>query len=341
MAPLPETQRAWVHRSKGGVPHFTLETIPVPRPGPEEILLKVEAAGMCASDLHILDGTTPLPGEYVLGHEIVGTVAAIGSDLASEQYPEGLRLAVHGPNGCGKCANCKRGFDNQCQDPVKKWYGLGINGGYEEYVVVRPAAVVPVPSEVSSEAAAVTTDAVLSPYHAVKRGGIGPDTRVLIIGLGGLGMNGLQIASHFGAKVIATDLDTSKLAIAKQFGAQETFEQLPEEPLFVDVVLDFVGTKETFESAKKHASPLGKIVPVGLGATELSIVPHVSAIMEHQFIFSFWGTTGELAECLDLVAKGVIQPTVETCPLEDVKDRLHKLEKGGVKGRVVAMPSLK
>ncbi|KAA8917733.1 hypothetical protein TRICI_000120 [Trichomonascus ciferrii] len=334
---IPTKQKGYVYDSDKG--KLEMREIPVPQPKPNQVLLKVEGGGMCHSDLHIICGDNPLPGKYVMGHEIAASVVLTGAGVDESRYPKGKLFAFYGPNGCGSCSNCRKGYDNQCQTH-KNYYGLGIDGGYQEYIVADPRNLIPVPDGVSAPVAAATTDAVLTPYHAARRAGITTGDTVLVFGLGGLGINAVQVAKYLGAKVIACDLREEQCKKARSLGADVTYVNLPESPLNVDVVLDVVGHRDTFYLAQKHVRPRGKIVPVGLASTVLEINQHPASQREIEIISTFWGTSAELMECLDLVAKGVVNPQVETCHLEDVHDILHKLEHNKIKSRTVIVPKL-
>ncbi|CAN6674846.1 alcohol dehydrogenase 2 [Trichomonascus vanleenenianus] len=314
-------------------------TIEVPEPAVDEVLLKVGAAGMCHSDLHVLDNELPLPLEFVMGHEIAGTVVKLGQGVDKDAFPVGKLFAVHGPNGCGSCANCRKGVDNQCQEENHLWYGLGRDGGYQEYVTVRMHSLVPVPDGLSAAVAAVTTDAVLTPYHAIKKARVNSFSRVLVIGLGGLGLNGVQILKALGAHVTCVDLREETLRKAREYGADSAVTSLGDAPLNVDVAVDFVGSNKTFALSIKHVKPAGIVIPVGLADATLQFDQHSLCLSEVSIISAFWGTSSELMECLELVAKGKVDPQFETAPLSDLPVRLKLLKEGKIKSRLALLPS--
>ena len=178
--------------------------MPVNKPGAGQLLLKVDAVGLCHSDLHVLYEGLDCGDNYVMGHEIAGTVAELGEEVS--EFAVGDRVACVGPNGCGLCKHCLTGNDNVCTKSFLDWFGLGYNGGYEQFLLVkRPRNLVKIPDNVTSEEAAAITDAVLTPYHAIKSAGVGPASNILIIGAGGLGGNAIQVAKAFGAKVTVLD----------------------------------------------------------------------------------------------------------------------------------------
>ncbi|ODV92896.1 hypothetical protein CANCADRAFT_56443 [Tortispora caseinolytica NRRL Y-17796] len=324
---------------KPGHENLVRSEIPIPKAGRGEVVLEIKAAGMCHSDLHVLDGGIPLPGQFVMGHEIVGTIHEIGQDVTG--FKQGDLYAVHGPNPCGICTLCREGFDNDCTTVAKtgQWFGLGLDGGYQKYIrIPNVRSIVKVPEGVSAEAAASCTDAVLTPYRALKQAGASNSTRVLILGLGGLGLNALKLAKTFGSYVYASDLKPSAREAAKAAGADEVLESLPEDPLGVDIVLDVVGVQSTFNLAQKHVGPRGIIVPVGLASPQLSFNLTDLALREIRVQGTFWGTSNELAECLRLCQLGLINPKYTVVPLEEAPKYMEAMAHGKVEGRIVFHP---
>lgn len=330
---VPPLQTAFIYHPG----QFELEQkeIPVPTPEPGNVLLKIVAAGVCHSDLHVLAGSLPYPDGLILGHEVVGTIVGYGDGVNKELYPAGTLFAAHGPNPCGICKPCRTGADNLCVQPTRSHLGLGSPGGYEQYTQINPRNLTAVPEGISPAVAAVSTDAVLTPYHALKRAKINGLTKLLIIGLGGLGINGVQVAKAFGAHVTAVDLKDSSRDLAKSFGADVVYDKLPEEPLEVDVVADFVGIQSTFELAQKHVKPAGLIMPIGLGATHLTFDLGAFAFKEFEILGNFWGTSQDQVEVFELVKKGLVTPQIETTSYLNVNTVLKNLHDGHIKSRMV------
>lgn len=219
-------------------PHdFRLVEIDRPVPERGEVLLRVRAAGLCHSDLHIIFdelGGYPIPAPLTLGHEICGEAVELGEGVTGIEL--GRRYAVFGPVGCGNCRWCRSGRDNLCTE--SRWIGIARDGGYAEYVTVPAQALVPVPDSVSDAAAAIATDAILTSYHALLTvARLQPGEGVAIIGVGGLGLHAVQIASAFGAVVLALDIQERKLELARQHGAAIALDsrQLdPQNPPWID-----------------------------------------------------------------------------------------------------------
>jgi propanol-preferring alcohol dehydrogenase len=313
-----------------------------PTAGPNDAILKVRAAGVCHSDLHVLDGEVPfLKDTFTMGHEVCGELVETGSEVP-DTFKEGALYAVHGPNPCGNCHYCRTGRDNLCDSPSRAYIGLGADGGYAEYIKVPARNIVEVPPGVSAEVAAVATDAVLTPWHAFKLANVRQGDTALVLGLGGLGMNGMQIAHALGAHVIASDMRESSLEMARRLGADEVFHSKElEEKLKgrkIDVVGDFVGVEPTFKQAQSLVRPGGIVSAVGLGALQVPFMPMTIASYEIRVQGSFWGTSVELKEVLQYIAEGRIQPQVETGKLDDVNHWIDELKHGRVKSRMALQP---
>lgn len=321
------------------------EEVERPKAGPNDAVLRVRSAGVCHSDLHVLDQEVPfLKNVFTMGHEVCGELVETGSEVP-DTFKKGGLYAVHGPNPCGNCGYCRTGRDNLCDSPTRAYIGLGADGGYAELIKVPARNIVEVPEGVSAEVAAVATDAVLTPWHAFKTlANVRQGDTVLCIGLGGLGLNGMQIAHALGAHVIASDMRETSLKLARQLGADEAYDSKElEEKLKgrrIDVVGDFVGRVSTFKQAQTLVRPGGIVSAVGLGALQVPFMPMVVASYELRVQGSFWGTSVELKEALRYIADGKIKPQVETGQLEDVNHWIDELKNGRVRSRMALMPKV-
>lgn len=333
MAEIPEKQTAFVF--KNGSFALDKKEIEVPKPDAGKVLLKVAAAGVCHSDLHVLHGGLPYPDGLILGHEIAGHIVAYGDGVDKAAFPSDALYAVVGPNPCGMCKACRTGADNVCEDPSRTHMGLGSPGGYEQYTQVSARNITKVPEGIPAAVAAASTDAVLTPYHALKRAGINGMTRLLIVGLGGLGINAVQIAKAFGSYVIAVDPKETSRDLAKQYGANEVYAKLPEESLDVDVAADFYGSQATFDLCQKHVKAQGILLPVGLQDPKLTFDLNHLAFREYTIIGNFWGTSQDQTEVFELVKKGLVTPQVETTSWLNVNKVLKDLDEGKIKSRMV------
>lgn len=330
-----------------------LQEIPVPEPGPGQVLVKVTAAGACHSDLHVFDwpaGMLPWTLPFTLGHEVVGTVAALGPGLTDPAL--GAAVAVYGPWGCGTCRACRQGMENYCERSAEMpgaGVGLGYDGGMAEYVLVpSPRLLIPI-GGLDPVQAAPLTDAALTPYHAIKAAlpALVPGSTAVVIGVGGLGHMAIQILGAISpAKVIAVDKDPAKLELARRVGAAATVqsgEGAAEEirkllgPLAASSVFDFVGSDDTIALAAKVVRPQGRVMVVGIAGGTFGFsffsLPYEAAICT-----TYWGSSTELQEVLALAAAGRLEAAVEVFPLDDAATAYARLRAGKIEGRAVIVP---
>ncbi|KAJ9640855.1 hypothetical protein H2204_003144 [Knufia peltigerae] len=215
-----QTMRAW----RKVFPEKKVALIEVGRPpvSADGLLLKVLAAGVCHSDITILDMEKPTPWQqdaFTMGHECCGEVVSVGHKVT--KFRPGDMVSVVCVAGCDKpaCSECMHGSSHICTSPGVQRYGLGQDGAFAPYIAVRESAAVRVPHGIEAPMAAVATDAVLTAYQAVVgRGKVSADETVLLLGLGGLGFNALQILLHIGARCIAFDKRQLVLDEAVKFG---------------------------------------------------------------------------------------------------------------------------
>jgi propanol-preferring alcohol dehydrogenase len=335
-------------------PHTTeLTTVPQPEPGPGEVLVRVGAAGVCHSDLHILEapeGAFPVP--ITLGHENAGWVEAPGAGVTGWQ--QGEAVAVYGILGCGRCPACLMGRDNECRTVLPGGIGLSRDGGMAEYVVVPARQLLPI-GDLDVGQAAPLTDAGLTPYHAIQvaRDVLRPGASAVVIGVGGLGHMAVQIlAATTAVRVIAVDTRDEALELAGRLGALHTFRSDADAGRFIrdlvgpppggaDAVFDFVGVDQTLALAASVVSTGGRLLLPGLAGGTLAIHPGVSATgvpFETQVTMPFWGTRAELAEVIALARDGRIRAHTETFGLDSAAEAYQALRDGTLRGRAVVMP---
>jgi len=328
--------------------------VPEPVPGPGEVLLKVTGAGLCHSDLHLMHwpaGTLPYELPFTLGHEVTGTVAALGD--GTDGIDLGESVLVYGPWGCGRCPPCSRGEEHLCERRDLRrgsGCGLGRDGGLAEFVVL-PSVRLSVPiGDLDPVAAAPLADAGLTPYHAVKRAlrDLRPGSTAVVIGVGGLGHVAVQLLRALsGCRIVAVDRRQEALAVALDAGADAV---LPADGVTADdvrhaaggrgaaLVIDCVGVDATLELSAACVAPGGQVAIVGVGGGTLPF--RFGAIpFETPVVFSNWGTRAELSEVVELARAGVVQIEIERVRLDEVPAAYARLEAGDVKGRVVAVPS--
>ena len=328
--------------------------VPVPEPGPGEVLVKVGGAGACHSDLHLMEwpeGTFAFELPFTIGHENAGWVEALGPGVTGLDVGEAV--AVYGPWGCGRCRACRLGRENYCERAAEIGAlggGLGRDGGMAEYLLVPSARLLLPLGDLDPKEAAPLSDAALTPYHAVKRNleRLVPGSACVVIGVGGLGHMAVQILRAVTAtQIIAVDLDPAKLELARTVGADEvvpsdadaaaTIRELTH-GLGASAVLDFVGAEPTIQLGASVVRPEGEVTVVGLaGGTfpfRFGAMPWDAALT-----VPYWGSTIELMEVLDLARAGKIRSHVEEFSLDDAPDVYERLREGKIDGRAVVVPA--
>jgi len=325
---------------------LVLEDLPVPRPGPGEVLIRVRACGLGLTLVWNRKGRSGTSGKLprVIGHEIAGDVAEVGPGV--EGLKAGDRVNVYYYLVCGYCTWCKRAREDLC-DNQKGHVGRHSDGGLAEYVKLPAINLCPLPPEISYVDAAVTADAIATPVHVLRaRAGVQPGETVLVVGGGGgVGIHMVQMAKVLGARAIAVDISAEKLALAKQVGADEVFNS--REINFdkearrltngrgVDVVVEMVGLPETLEKSAASLGKGGRLVLVG-SYDGKAVLPlkHNSLAGEGAVMRSQYCARHELEEAVKLVAEGRIRPTVtRICRLEEADAVLRSIERMELAGR--------
>jgi propanol-preferring alcohol dehydrogenase len=330
-----------------------LREVPVPEPGPGEVLIKIGGAGACHSDLHVLEAPATSRGfklPFTLGHENAGWVEKLGSGATG--FAVGDPVIVYGPWGCGSCANCRVGMENYCENSAQhKAGGLGRNGGMANYMVVPSTRFLLPLGKLDPRDAAPLTDAALTSYHAVKRSAhlLGPGSTAVVIGTGGLGQMAIQVlkALSGAATIVAVDTSAAKLETAKKMGADETLMSGDDAVKRVkditygqgaNLVLDMVGVNPTMQMAAQMSRVLGHLTIVGLGGGALPVNFH-SPAKECSVASPYWGSIPELMEVISLAQAGKIKMLVEHFLLEKASEAYHLLHDGKIMGRAVMVPN--
>lgn len=328
-----------------------LRKVPMPEPGPAQVVVRIGGAGACHSDLHLMDwpeGQLPWRLPFTLGHENAGWVHAIGTDVTAVKV--GDPVLVYGPWGCGHCKPCRLGRENYCQraaELVVAGGGLGLDGGMADYMLVPSERLLVPLGTLHPVAAAPLADAALTPYHAIAgcRAKLPPGASAVVIGAGGLGQMAVQLLrATTGARVIAVDTDDRKLELARGLGADEAIrsdagaaDAIRKATGGADVVLDMVGSDATLALGAKALRAEGRLVIVGLALGTLPVnffaLPYGAEIAT-----SYWGTLPDLIEVVALARAGRIEVDYETFPLDDAMVAYDKLRKGEIRGRAVILP---
>lgn len=326
---------------------LSVEERPVPTPGPGQVLVRIEASGLCHTDIHAAHGDWPVKPvpPFVPGHEGVGTIEAVGPGVTVRSAGERVALPWLG-HACGRCDHCVGGWETLCEQQQNT--GYSIDGCFAEYAVADAAYVVPVPDAVPSIDAAPLTCAGVTTYKAVKVAAVTPGERVAVYGIGGLGHLAVQYARLVGAVVIAVDVDDAKLEMARELGADHVVNARTTDPVSAvealggaDVAIVLAVFPTVFEQAMASLRRGGRLVCVGLppeteGPMALPIFPTV--LKGISVIGSIVGTRQDLAEVFDLHARGRTRVITETRKLDEVNEAVADVLAGRTPARIVLAP---
>ena len=329
--------------------HAPLELVdlPIPEVKPGAVLIRVLTCGVCYSDFKTVRGkmayspTLKLP--HVPGHEICGEVVEAKPDTG---FRVGERVIVYNYWACGKCAMCRMGMENLCEN-LQGWVGFTTPGGFEEFLAVPAERLLHLPDGVTPEQAAPTSCALGTSYRAVStRAQVRPGQTVIVQGVGGVGLYSVQVARAAGARVLAVDIDPKHLEVAAKMGAvkgalagEEARTMVSDftSGLGADVVIDTVGHEESLHQAAQMVRRGGRVVGVGYivgGFARIQTDDYV--LREVEFVGSRYVQRHELERAIQMLAGGIVQPVIDdVLPLESANEAFTRLEQGKVVGRTV------
>jgi propanol-preferring alcohol dehydrogenase len=315
-----------------------IEEVPTPALGPNDVIVEVKAAGLCGSDVHILDGETSTGfTPIILGHESAGVIAEVGEQVRG--WKPGDRVCIDCVTACGLCYNCLRGRDSICLS--RKLIGIHLDGALTQYVRASARNLVGLPESVPFEQGAILTDAVATPYHAItKRAKFDIGETIAIFGLGGLGVHALQISKLMGAGlVIGVDVEELILARGLAFGADVAVNSRKEDPVKrikeltggwgVDVALECIGKNLTVSQCVESVRVGGRAVILGLGPDSIHIRPITEFVRgEVELIGSSAFELKEIQQIVQLVASGRLdlsKSITKKISLEEVNEGIDDL----------------
>lgn len=327
-----------------------IDEVPDPKiSGPLDVIVKIGGAGVCRTDLHIMEGQwdaamgTPLP--YTLGHENAGWVHEIGSAVTNVAV--GDTVILHPTPTCGLCHACRAGDDMHCIN--SSFPGLSTDGGMAEYLLTSARACVKLDPQTRPEDVAALADAGITAYHAVRKAIplLYPGTTCVVIGAGGLGHIGVQcLAALTATRIIVVDRNPDALKLAEQLGAQHTVVGDGGQVDAVkdltggngaEVVLDFVAEQGAEMDGWNMTAPGGSYFVIGYGGTlEIPTLDIIST--ERNIIGNIVGTYNELAELMALAQAGKVTLHTRTYPLDAAVEALSDLDAGRVRGRAILVP---
>lgn len=319
-----------------------IKEVPKPTLGYGEILVKIEACGVCHTDLHAAHGDWPVKPKLPLipGHEGVGVIVEMGEGVKSLKI--GDRVGIPWLfSACGECEYCLSGRETLC--PNQQNGGYSVDGGYAEYCKAPADYVARIPEGLDPIEVAPILCAGVTTYKALKVSEAKPGDWVAIYGIGGLGHIALQYAKAMGFNVIAVDIADEKLELASQLGADITINGLKNDP--VQTIKEKVGgvqasvsvavTRKAFEQAYQSVKRGGTLVVVGLPHDELPIPIFDTVLNGVSVKGSIVGTRKDMQEALDFAARGKVRSQIETAPLDSINEVFDDMVSGKINGRIV------
>ncbi len=313
--------------------------IPIPEPGPGEVLVKIEVCGLCHSDLHFWLGEHPLPGlPATLGHEGIGTVVETGPNVTN--LTVGMRVGIGYVYGtCGTCRECLTGNETHCANVACT--GVDAAGCFAEYTVLRADWATVIPPELNPVDAAPLLCAGVAAYSATRKALLQPGELAVIFGAGGLGSYAIQFAKLSGATVVAVDLSDEKLKHAAALGADHVFNA---DDGAIDEIKSLGGADASFNFAPSaaswrqmidSASARCRLVLISLPHQDLTF--NAAEVIENglRIYGSADGTRQELRQLMRLASAGQIKSVVESVPFANINDAFQRLAAGAVRGRLV------
>ncbi len=324
---------------------LVIEDRPVPEPGPGQVVVRMEASGLCHTDIHAANGDWPVTPTvpFIPGHEGVGIVTGAGEGVTSPQV--GQRVAVPWLGyACGTCKYCLTGWETLCL--AQQNTGYSVDGCHAEYFLAAAAFATPVPAGLDPREAAPLTCAGVTTYKAVKVGNVRPGDLVVVSGVGGLGHLAVQYAKIFGGIVAAVDITDEKLELAKDLGADIVIDARAEDPAEVlqshggaDVAIGLAVDDRSFATAYAGLRRGGRLVLVALPASGTLRIPVFDTVLNGTSVIgSIVGTRADLNEVFGLHVAGRTRVIYETRPLAAVNDAISEVLHGKAKARLVLEP---
>jgi len=331
--------------------HLHIDDVPEPAlTGPHEVIVRVGGAGLCRTDLHIIEGIwrdilePRLP--YTLGHENAGWVEEVGSDVTNIEA--GDAVVVHPLVTCGVCAGCRRGEDMYCSNSA--FPGLNAEGGFAQYLKTSERSCIKLEGGLEPKDVAPYADAGITAYRAAKKAAahLMPGSRCVVIGAGGLGHIGVQsLKALCATEVIAVDTSDAALELAQRLGADhivkadadvvEAVRAFGDGDGGVDAVIDFVGEHGTTAQGPAMLAQGGTYYVVGYGGrVDLAAIDVIFS--EVNVVGNLVGNYTELSELMKLAAQGRVELTTKAYGLDRINDAIDDLNAGRIQGRGVLIP---
>jgi propanol-preferring alcohol dehydrogenase len=324
---------------------LVIKEVPMPEPGQGQILVRIEASGLCHTDIHAARGDWPVKPTppFIPGHEGVGIIEKIGAGVTGRSIGDRVAIPWLG-YACGVCEYCVTGWETLCEK--QRNTGYAIDGGHAEYAVADARYVIRVPDGIDPAEAAPLTCAGVTTYKAVKVGGVTPGDRVAIFGIGGLGHLALQYAQIFGGETIAVDVTEEKLALAKQLGSAHVVNAATTDPVAAiealggaDVAIVLAANPHVIEQAHASLRRGGRLILVSLPKDNAMSLPIFQTVLKGiRVIGSIVGTRADLAEVFRLHSAGRTKVLYEVRKLDDINESIEDVLASRVPARLVLLP---
>jgi alcohol dehydrogenase, propanol-preferring len=319
-----------------------LQDLPVPEPGPGEVLVRIDTSGLCHTDIHASRGDWPVKPRppFIPGHEGIGVIERLGAGATERAVGDRVAIAWLG-SACGTCRYCIGGWETLCEQQHNS--GYSVNGTFAEYAVLPAAFANPVPDGVTSLDAGPLTCAGVTTYKAVRVARVAPAETVAVFGIGGLGHLAVQYARIAGGIVVAVDVEDAKLTMATDLGADYVVNARTSDPVEAiqalggaDVAIALAASPESFDQAFRCLRRGGRLVCVGLPAGGTLTLPIFDTVLKGiTVIGSIVGTRNDLADVFALHAVGRTRVIAVERKLEEVNESIADVLSGAVPARVV------
>ncbi|MEU4216699.1 zinc-dependent alcohol dehydrogenase [Actinoplanes sp. NPDC026623] len=322
-----------------------IKELPIPEPGAGQIRVRIEASGLCHTDIHAARGDWPVKPQppFIPGHEGVGIVEKLGPGATGHSVGDRVAIPWLG-YACGTCEYCVTGWETLCEAQLNT--GYAIDGGHAEFAVADARYVVRVPDGIDPAEAAPLTCAGVTTYKAVKVGGVTPGDRVAIFGIGGLGHLAQQYAQIFGGETIAVDVTEEKLALAKRLGAAHVVNAATTDPVAAiealggaDVAVVLAADPRVIEQAHASLRRGGRLILVSLPKDNSMALPIFQTVLKGiSVIGSIVGTRADLAEVFRLHCAGRTKVLYEPRSLDEINTSIEDVLASRVPARLVLIP---
>lgn len=321
---------------------FELADRPRPEPAPDAVRIEVTACGVCHGDVAVTEGRPPIEYPRTPGHEIAGTIDAVGDDVDGWTPSDRVAVGWHGGH-CFRCPQCRRGDFVNCE--TERITGIHADGGYAEYVTASTEALVPIPEGVSAVDAGPLVCAGLTAYTGLARSDAEPGDTVAIQGIGGVGHLGVQFADAFGVETVALSRGTDKREAAYALGADRYVDTESADVAAelsdlggADAVLATAPSGAAMEAAMHGLAPNGDLIAVG--APDDPVAVEIPPMLGNRWTIAGWsaGHAGDARDALEAAARNDVRPWTETYGLEAVEEAFDRMLSGDTRFKAVLEP---